>query len=46
MPLERAGGGWRWGKRGKVYRGLAARGRALRQGRAIEAAKRRRRRSA
>ena len=36
MPIERALGGYRWGTRGKVYRGARAREKAARQGRAVE----------
>jgi len=39
MPVKRVGGGYRWGVKGKVYKGKAA---AQRQGRAVYAAKRRR----
>ena len=39
MPLEKVQGGYRWGKTGKVYKDKAS---ALRQGRAIEASKARR----
>jgi hypothetical protein len=35
-------GGYRWGKTGKIYRGKGAKAKALRQGRAIEARRRRR----
>jgi hypothetical protein len=42
MPLQRVGDGWRWGSQGKIYRGKGARLKALLQGRAIEASKRRR----
>jgi len=34
MPVERVKGGWRWGKRGKVYKSKAL---AERQGRDIKA---------
>lgn len=44
MPVRRSGGGYRWGKSGKVYKGKGAKRKARRQGFAIEAAQRRRRR--
>lgn len=42
MPVEKAKGGYRWGKRGKVYRGKGAKAKAARQGQAVKAAQRRR----
>jgi len=36
MPVQKAKGGYRWGKSGKVYRGKGAKSRAARQGRAIK----------
>jgi hypothetical protein len=40
VPVERtSGGGYRWGKQGKVYYGKGARAKAAAQGRAIEASK-------
>jgi hypothetical protein len=39
MPVRKVKGGWRYGKRGKVYKTKAA---AERQGRAIKAAQARR----
>lgn len=36
MPVEKVNGGYRWGKKGKVFPTKAE---ALQQGRAIEAAK-------
>jgi len=40
MPLIKVGRkGWKFGNKGKVYRGKAGRALALRQGRAIEASK-------
>jgi hypothetical protein len=41
MPVRKVKGGWRWGRTGKVYRRRAD---AERQGAAIRAAQRRRRR--
>lgn len=41
MPVRKVRGGFKFGSRGKVYR---SREKAARQGRAIEASKRRRRR--
>lgn len=37
MPVKRASGGYRWGSRGKVYRGRGAKAKAARQGRAAYA---------
>jgi len=37
MPVKRVSGGYRWGSRGKVYRGKGARKKATRQGRAAYA---------
>ena len=34
MPVHKVKGGYRWGKRGKIYRGKGAKEKALRQGRA------------
>lgn len=46
MPLQRCQvngkKGWKWGSSGKCYTGPGARTKALEQGRAIEASKRRR----
>ncbi|MET0786947.1 MAG: hypothetical protein ABWY25_09590 [Paenisporosarcina sp.] len=39
MPVQRSGGGYRWGKTGKTYRGKGAQAKAARQGRAIQARK-------
>lgn len=39
MPVRKVKGGYRWGRKGKVYKSKA---KALRQGRAIHASKRRR----
>jgi hypothetical protein len=39
MPVEKVAGGFRYGSKGKVYRGKGARAKAKRQGRAIEASK-------
>jgi hypothetical protein len=35
MPIQKIKGGYRWGRRGKIYRGNKARQKALKQGRAI-----------
>lgn len=40
-PRKVKGGGYRWGTKGKVYRGKGAYKRALKQGRAIHARRRR-----
>jgi len=34
MPVKKVKGGYRWGSRGKVYKGKGARAKAARQGRA------------
>jgi hypothetical protein len=39
MPVRKIKGGYRWGRRGKIYRGNKARQKALKQGRAIAANK-------
>jgi hypothetical protein len=39
MPVRKVKGGYRWGRKGKVYK---AKAKAARQGRAIKAAKARR----
>ena len=38
MPVRPVKGGYRWGSKGKVYRGKGAKARAKRQGRAARAA--------
>lgn len=38
MPVRRVGGGYRWGKSGKTYRGKGAKAKAAKQGRAAYAA--------
>ena len=43
MPVRRSGGGYKYGSKGKLYKGKGARAKAARQGRAIEASKARRR---
>jgi len=35
MPVQSAGGGKRWGKSGKIYKGKGAARKALRQGIAV-----------
>jgi hypothetical protein len=42
MPIRKLKGGFKFGIRGKLYRGPGARAKAVRQGRAIEASKHRR----
>jgi hypothetical protein len=39
MPVRRVSGGFRWGSRGKLYRGAGAKAKAAKQGRAIHARK-------
>jgi hypothetical protein len=41
MPVRKVNG-YRWGKSGKVYRGKSAKKKAARQGRAIKASQKRR----
>lgn len=43
MPVRKVRGGYRYGSKGKTYRGRGARAKAARQGRAIQASKARRR---
>ena len=43
MPVQRADGGYRYGKTGKIYRGKGAKAKAEAQGRAIRASQARRR---
>lgn len=40
MPVRKVKGGYRWGTRGKVYRGAGAKAKAAKQGRAVHAARR------
>lgn len=40
MPIRKVKGGYKWGKKGKVYK---SRKKALKQGRAIEISKKRKR---
>lgn len=42
MPVRKAKGGYRYGKKGKVYRGKGAKAKAAKQGRAIRASQHRR----
>lgn len=42
MPVRKAKGGYRFGKKGKVYKGKGAKSKAKKQGRAIQASKRKR----
>jgi len=37
MPVRKSGGGYKWGKSGKLYKGKGAKAKAARQGRAIKA---------
>jgi len=39
MPVQKVDSGYRWGKSGKIYKGKGAKGKALKQGRAIHARK-------
>lgn len=40
MPVRKVKGGYRYGRKGKLYKGKGARAKAARQGRAIQANKR------
>lgn len=42
MPVQKAKGGYRFGTKGKVYKGKGAKAKAVRQGRAIKASQARR----
>lgn len=42
MPVRKSGGGYKYGAKGKTYKGKGARAKAARQGRAINASKARR----
>lgn len=42
MPVHKKGSGYQYGKHGKVYTGAGAKEKAARQGRAIQANKKRR----
>ncbi len=44
MPVRKTGGGYRYGTKGKLYKGKGAKSRAARQGRAIKASQARRKR--
>lgn len=37
MPVKKSGGGYKYGDKGKTYRGKGAKSKAKRQGRAIHA---------
>lgn len=37
MPVKKVGSGYRWGSKGKVYKGKGAKAKAARQGRAAYA---------
>jgi len=37
MPARKVKGGYRWGSKGKIYRGKGAKAKAEKQGRAIRA---------
>jgi hypothetical protein len=45
MPVKRSGGGYKFGSKGKVYRGKGAKARAAKQGRAIKASQARAKKS-
>ena len=44
MPVRKSGGGYRYGTKGKLYKGKGAKKKAARQGRAIKASQARRKR--
>ena len=37
MPVRRVGGGYKWGSKGKLYKGKGAKAKAAKQGRAARA---------
>jgi hypothetical protein len=37
MPVKKRGGGYKYGNKGKLYKGKGAKGKAAKQGRAIRA---------
>lgn len=39
MPVRKTGGGYKYGKSGKLYKGKGAKAKAAKQGRAIQASK-------
>lgn len=41
MPVRKNKGGYQYGNTGKIYRGKGAKGKAAKQGRAIQASKKR-----
>jgi len=43
MPIRKSGGGYKYGKSGKVYKGKGAKAKAAKQGRAIQASKHKKR---
>jgi len=43
VPVRKSGGGYKWGSKGKLYKGKGAKKKAARQGRAIKASQTRRR---
>jgi hypothetical protein len=43
MPVRKSGGGYKYGKSGKVYKGKGAKAKAAKQGRAIQASKHKKR---
>ena len=43
MPVKKAGGGYKYGSKGKTYRGKGAASKAAKQGRAIKASQAKRR---
>jgi hypothetical protein len=44
MPVRRTSGGYKYGDKGKLYKGKGAKSKAVRQGRAIKASQARRKR--
>lgn len=42
MPVKKSGGGYKYGSKGKLYKGKGAKAKAAKQGRAIQASKKRR----
>ncbi len=37
MPVRKVSGGYKWGSKGKVYKGKGGKAKATRQGRAVKA---------
>jgi hypothetical protein len=44
MPVKKSGGGYKYGNKGKLYKGKGAKAKAAKQGRAIRASQARKKR--